>query len=45
SGRSSTTFEEYTRLDLYYVDNWSFVVDLAIMARTVPAVIKSRGAY
>ena len=45
SGRSSTTFEEYTRLDLYYVDNWSFVVDLAILARTLPAVIQSRGAY
>jgi exopolysaccharide biosynthesis polyprenyl glycosylphosphotransferase len=45
SGRSSTTFEEYTRLDLYYVDNWSFVVDLGILARTLPAVLKSRGAY
>ncbi len=45
SGRSSTTFEEYTRLDLYYVDNWSLVVDLAILARTIPAVIRSDGAY
>ncbi|MEZ5408828.1 MAG: sugar transferase [Acidimicrobiales bacterium] len=45
SGRSSTTFEEYTRLDLYYVDNWSLVVDLAILAKTIPAVIASRGAY
>ncbi len=45
SGRSSTTFEEYTRLDLYYVDNWSLVVDLSILARTIPAVVASRGAY
>ncbi len=45
SGRSSTTFEEYTRLDLYYVDNWSLVVDVSILARTIPAVIASRGAY
>ena len=45
SGRSSTTFEEYTRLDLYYVDNWSLVVDLAILAKTIPAVLASRGAY
>ncbi len=45
SGRSSTTFEEYTRLDLYYVDNWSLVVDLAILVKTIPAVIASRGAY
>ncbi len=45
SGRSQTTFEEYTRLDLYYVDNWSLVVDLAILAKTIPAVLKSDGAY
>lgn len=45
SGRSETTFEEYTRLDLYYVDNWSLVVDLTILARTIPAVLKSDGAY
>ncbi|MEM7338573.1 MAG: sugar transferase [Actinomycetota bacterium] len=45
SGRSSTTFAEYTRLDLYYVDNWSLIVDLSILVRTIPAVLKSRGAY
>lgn len=45
SGRSSTTFEEYTRLDLYYVDNWSLFVDLAILLKTIPAVLKSDGAY
>ncbi len=45
SGRSETTFEEYTRLDLYYVDNWSLVIDLAIIAKTIPAVLKSDGAY
>jgi exopolysaccharide biosynthesis polyprenyl glycosylphosphotransferase len=45
SGRSTTTFEEYTRLDLYYVDNWSLVVDLAILVKTIPAVLRSHGAY
>lgn len=45
SGRSSTTFEEYTRLDLYYVDNWSLVVDLAILVKTIPAVLARNGAY
>lgn len=45
SGRSTTTFEEYTRLDLYYVDNWSLVVDVAILAKTIPAVLSSDGAY
>jgi exopolysaccharide biosynthesis polyprenyl glycosylphosphotransferase len=45
SGRSEASFEEYTRLDLYYVDNWSLVVDLIILARTIPAVFSSSGAY
>jgi exopolysaccharide biosynthesis polyprenyl glycosylphosphotransferase len=44
SGRSDTTFEEYVRLDLYYVDNWSLVTDVAILARTIPSVLLRRGA-
>ena len=34
NGRSETSFEDYTRLDLYYVDNWSLLTDLAILAKT-----------
>jgi exopolysaccharide biosynthesis polyprenyl glycosylphosphotransferase len=45
SGRSSAAFGDYVRLDLYYVDNWSLLTDLAIVVRTVPAVLGSRGAY
>lgn len=45
SGRSGTSFAEYTRLDLYYVHNWSLLVDLTILAKTVPAVLRSDGAY
>ena len=45
SGRSSTTFDQYTRLDLYYVHNWSLWVDVSILARTVPAVLRSDGAF
>jgi exopolysaccharide biosynthesis polyprenyl glycosylphosphotransferase len=45
SGRSGTSFEEYTRLDLYYVDNWSLFVDLTVLLRTVPAVLRRDGAY
>jgi exopolysaccharide biosynthesis polyprenyl glycosylphosphotransferase len=44
SGRSSTTFDEYARLDLYYVYNWSLANDVAILLRTVPAVLRHRGA-
>jgi len=44
SGRSNTTFDEYKRLDLYYVDNWSLAHDLRIVLRTFGAVLVSRGA-
>ena len=45
SGRSDLSWEDTVRLDLYYVDNWSILRDLTIMARTVHAVLSSRGAY
>lgn len=45
SGRSDLTWDEATRLDLYYVDNWSMVQDVAILFRTLGAVVGSRGAY
>jgi lipopolysaccharide/colanic/teichoic acid biosynthesis glycosyltransferase len=44
SGRSDTTFDEYKRLDLYYVDNWSLAHDARIVCKTVAAVVASRGA-
>ena len=44
SGRSNTTFDEYKRLDLYYVDNWSLAHDLRIVLRTFSAVLAQRGA-
>jgi lipopolysaccharide/colanic/teichoic acid biosynthesis glycosyltransferase len=45
SGRSDLSADEAVRLDLYYVDNWSMLQDLAILTRTVGAVFGSRGAY
>jgi exopolysaccharide biosynthesis polyprenyl glycosylphosphotransferase len=44
SGRSNTSFDEYSRLDLYYVDNWSLLADLSIVAKTIPMVLMQRGA-
>jgi len=44
-GRSNASFDEYARLDLYYVHNWSLLVDIGILARTVPTVLRSKGAY
>jgi exopolysaccharide biosynthesis polyprenyl glycosylphosphotransferase len=45
SGRSDLSWQEAIRLDLYYVDNWSMLQDLSIMAKTFGAVLGSRGAY
>ena len=45
SGRSNLAFDEAVRLDLYYVDNWSMLQDLTILARTLGAVLGSKGAY
>jgi exopolysaccharide biosynthesis polyprenyl glycosylphosphotransferase len=45
SGRSDLSWEDAVRLDLYYVDNWSLVQDVAILARTMSAVVSGRGAY
>jgi lipopolysaccharide/colanic/teichoic acid biosynthesis glycosyltransferase len=45
SGRSNLSWEDTVRLDLFYVDNWSMVQDLAILAKTARAVLGSDGAY
>ncbi|MEV4543742.1 sugar transferase [Micromonospora echinaurantiaca] len=45
SGRSDLSWEESIRLDLSYVENWSLTMDLAILVRTLSAVIRSSGAY
>ena len=45
SGRSGLSWDESVRLDLYYVDNWSMISDLVIVAKTVRAVLGSYGAY
>jgi lipopolysaccharide/colanic/teichoic acid biosynthesis glycosyltransferase len=44
-GRSDLGFDEWMRLDLEYVDRLSFLLDLKILALTLPAVISARGAY
>jgi lipopolysaccharide/colanic/teichoic acid biosynthesis glycosyltransferase len=38
------SFDEWVRLDLQYIDNWSLWVDLQILLRTIPIVILGFGA-
>jgi len=45
SGRSDLSWSDSVRLDLYYVENWSFFGDLLILAKTLRAVSRGRGAY
>ena len=45
SGRSNLSWKDTVRLDLYYVENWSFAGDIMILFKTLKAVIKVDGAY
>ncbi len=44
NGRSSVGFEKWMQLDIQYMDEWSLWLDLKILARTVPAVLRGSGA-
>lgn len=43
NGRNDIDFEEWMRLDLEYIDNWSLWLDAKILVRTIPTVIKGTG--
>jgi exopolysaccharide biosynthesis polyprenyl glycosylphosphotransferase len=45
NGRSDLSWEESIRLDLRYVENWSFALDLQIMWKTISALLRRSGAY
>jgi lipopolysaccharide/colanic/teichoic acid biosynthesis glycosyltransferase len=45
SGRSSLSFVDWVRLDLQYIDSWSLALDLSILVRTLPAVVRGDGAH
>jgi exopolysaccharide biosynthesis polyprenyl glycosylphosphotransferase len=45
SGRSELDFDELVRLDFLYLERWSVFLDLTILLKTVPAVIRARGAW
>lgn len=45
SGRSDLEFEEEVRLDVWYIENWSLLLDLYIVLKTPFAVLYRKGAY
>ena len=45
SGRSELDFDDLVRLDFLYLERWSVFLDLAIMLKTIPAVLSRRGAF
>ncbi len=44
SGRSNLPFHKWLELDLKYIENWSLWLDFKILVKTIPAVLKSKGA-
>ena len=45
SGRNKISFDQWMKLDLQYLDNWSLWLDFKILVKTIPAVLFGRGAY
>lgn len=45
NGRSDVSFNEWVRMDLEYIDQWSLGLDLKILIKTIPVVLKGAGAY
>ena len=45
NGRSSTPFDKWMELDMHYIDHWSLGLDIKILAKTVPAVLRGAGAH
>jgi lipopolysaccharide/colanic/teichoic acid biosynthesis glycosyltransferase len=45
SGRSNLDFDDLVRLDFLYLEQWTMVLDLSILLKTIPAVLTRRGAY
>jgi exopolysaccharide biosynthesis polyprenyl glycosylphosphotransferase len=45
NGRSNIGFNEWVRMDLDYIDKWSLGLDLLILVKTIPAVLRGPGAY
>lgn len=45
SGRSDTSYDDRVKLDMQYIEEWSIYLDVKILLKTIPAVMKGDGAY
>lgn len=45
SGRSNTSYKHRVQLDVWYINNWSVWLDIAVLLKTFPAVLARRGAH
>lgn len=45
SGRINLAFDEFARMDIFYIENWSLAYDVVIIAKTIPALLSRTGAY
>ena len=45
SGRAELDFNDLVRLDFLYLERWSVFLDLSILLKTIPAVLRARGAW
>ena len=44
NGRSNASFDHWMKMDMEYIDKWSLGLDLKILAKTIPAVLRGSGA-
>ena len=44
-GRSDLSFSRWVKWDLWYINNWSFWLDVKVLLLTIPTVLKAKGAY
>ncbi|MEW6298915.1 MAG: sugar transferase [Thermodesulfobacteriota bacterium] len=45
NGRSNISFDDWVRMDLEYIDTWSLGLDMKILMKTIPVVLRGEGAY
>jgi undecaprenyl-phosphate galactose phosphotransferase len=45
SGRSDISYDDRVKLDIFYVEHWSLLLDSKILFKTIATIVRARGAY